>query len=88
MIQFDFGKWDLNKAVDSGKLDRLIRYYDKMLDEATMKVIDLQAQGHNVSQWIALGNMQDVNLEQHFGLQGIFFVTTYFDKNLMRLIHL
>lgn len=47
----DFGKWDINKAAQKGELDRVLRYFDRMMEEAEMEVAKMQSSGKNVTQW-------------------------------------
>jgi hypothetical protein len=65
VLLMDFGKWDVRKSVDAGKLDRLLRYFDKMLDEAEMKVLEMQSMGKNVTQWLWLVDQDGVSLSNH-----------------------
>lgn len=48
-----------------------------MMDEATMKVIELQSQGLNITQWVGLGNMLEVNMQQHIGMKGKEIIRIY-----------
>ncbi|OXA38744.1 Protein real-time [Folsomia candida] len=45
LLIMDFGDWDLDGAAERGEIDRVLRYYDRMLEEAEQKVLDLQHQG-------------------------------------------
>ncbi|OXA38448.1 hypothetical protein Fcan01_26848 [Folsomia candida] len=52
LLIMDFGSWDLDGAAERGQIDRVLRYYDRMLDEAEHKLLDLQHQGKNVTQFV------------------------------------
>ncbi|OXA39747.1 SEC14-like protein 2 [Folsomia candida] len=55
----DFGEWDLDRAAERGEIDRVLRYYDRMLEEAEQKVLDLQHQGKNITQFTWLMNQDN-----------------------------
>lgn len=48
-----------------GKLPRLQRYMDKMMDEISLKVVDLRNQGKNVTRWVLVTNVDGFNVIQH-----------------------
>ncbi|CAL8069485.1 unnamed protein product [Orchesella dallaii] len=61
----NIGPWNFRRAAITGKMPRLLRYMDKMLEEATQAVIKLQGMGKNVTQWKVILNMDGFNLIQH-----------------------
>ncbi|OXA64754.1 retinal-binding protein [Folsomia candida] len=58
LLLMDFGKWDINKAAQKGELDRVLRYFDRMMEEAEMEVAKMQSSGKNVTQWTWLVNQE------------------------------
>ena len=57
--------WDIRRAHLQGKLERLQRYMDKMLDEISLKVINMRAEGKNITRWVLLTNVEGFNVIQH-----------------------
>jgi len=58
--------WDIRKAVMQGKMPRLQRYMSKMLDEISLKVINLRKEGNTtVTRWVLLTNVEGFNVIQH-----------------------
>jgi len=58
-------EWDFRRAAVSGKLKRLNRYFDKMLDEVEIKVRVQQNLKQNVTQGVLLFDLNKVNAVQH-----------------------
>lgn len=59
------GDWNIRRASVTGKLPRLQRYMDKMMDEISMKVLRLRSDGKNVTRWVLLTNVEGFNVVQH-----------------------
>ncbi|ODM94172.1 SEC14-like protein 2 [Orchesella cincta] len=57
--------WDIRKTALQGKLPRLQRYMDKLMDEISMKVVRLRSEGMNVTRWVLLTNVEGFNVVQH-----------------------
>ncbi|CAL8080045.1 unnamed protein product [Orchesella dallaii] len=57
--------WDIRRAALQGKLPRLQRYMDKLMDEISMKVVSLRNEGKNVTRWVLLTNVEGFNIVQH-----------------------
>jgi hypothetical protein len=65
------GEWDVRKAVVAGKLPRLIRYTNKMWDEARKAIWNEYSQGKNVTRWTMIMDMSKINAAQQVNPQGI-----------------
>lgn len=57
--------WNFRSMALTGKLPRLLRYMDKLLEEATQSVVKQQTEGKNVTQWKVILNMEGFNMMQH-----------------------
>lgn len=59
MLIFEF--W-----LPKGKIPRLQRYMDKMMDEASLQVVELRKKGMtDVTRWTLLTNVENFNIMQH-----------------------
>ncbi|ODM97022.1 SEC14-like protein 2 [Orchesella cincta] len=61
----NIGPWNFRRAAITGKMPRLIRYMDKLLEEATQAVITQQGMGKNVTQWKVILNLDGFSIIQH-----------------------
>lgn len=60
-----FGPWNFRKMAISGKMPRLQRYLNKLLEEIVGRVIEEQYKGNNVTQCKVILNMEGFNQIQH-----------------------
>ncbi len=61
----NMGPWNIRRMALAGKMPRLQRYMNKLLEEATQAVIREQGKGNNVTQWKVLINLDGFNQIQH-----------------------
>jgi hypothetical protein len=58
----DVGSWDIRGQVLAGKRDRVIRYFDKLMEEINILVRLAQDKGENVTQYSLIFDMGNYNL--------------------------
>ncbi|CAL8069526.1 unnamed protein product [Orchesella dallaii] len=61
----DIGTWDIRAAIIQGRGQRLLRYLDRLMENATDQVFERQERGMNVTQWKVLINADGFNLITH-----------------------
>lgn len=52
VITGSIGDWDLRRASVTGRIQRVLRYLDKAMDDATVKIREMQKDGKNVSRFL------------------------------------
>jgi len=65
VIVGNIGDWDLRRASVTGRIQRVLRYLDKAMDEATIKIREMQKEGKNVTKFFFIVNLDNFNLAQH-----------------------
>ncbi|CAL8099405.1 unnamed protein product [Orchesella dallaii] len=65
VVTGNIGDWDLRRASVTGRIQRVLRYLDKAMDEATIRIREMQKEGKNVTQFVFIVNLDNFNLAQH-----------------------
>jgi hypothetical protein len=58
------GEWDIRSAIVSGKGERVLRYFDKLIEEINVLVRKSQDEGKNLTQYSLLFDLANYNLIQ------------------------
>ncbi|XP_021958783.1 SEC14-like protein 2 isoform X1 [Folsomia candida] len=62
VVSIPVGDWDVRRAVLAGQSDKLIRYFDKLLEEVTTLIRDAQKSGENMTRFNHIMDMANYNL--------------------------
>jgi hypothetical protein len=73
VIYIDLGDWDLRAAALSGKTERLMRWVFKNWDEARIKVRELGLAGKNVTRWLMIVDLKNINAITNVNLESFPF---------------
>lgn len=65
VFSIPIGDWDIRRAVIAGKGDKLMRYFDKVFEEASTMIRLMQADGQNATQLIVIFDVSSFSLGQH-----------------------
>jgi hypothetical protein len=64
VISVYIGDWDIRKAALAGKIPRLIKYIDTLVEEVTVLIRKSQDMGQNITQFSLIMDLNNYNLAQ------------------------
>lgn len=65
VISMSTGEWNVRGILLSGKLERAVRYYDKMFEETSTLIRQAQKDGDNMTQFNLIMDFSNWNLVVH-----------------------
>lgn len=65
VVSIYMGDWDIRREIIAGKGKRLMRYGDRLGEEASINVRKILKDGENVTQSTIIMDMKNFNIAQH-----------------------